>query len=155
MLRKLSTSIALVIFVAGCGSTPGERAVTGSGLGAGAGAIVGAVTGLTVVQGALIGAGAGGITGALTDNSNLNLGRPVWEWGSGSSTAKSGNSHARVRNIQSGLARLGFDPGPIDGIAGQRTRLAIRQYQKSRNLPVDGQATRSLEQQIVADANRA
>lgn len=155
MHRKAITSIALALFIAGCGSTPGERAVTGSGIGAGAGAIIGAVTGLTVIQGALIGAGAGGITGALTDNSNFNLGRPIWEWGSGSSSAKSSKGQPFVRNIQSGLSRLGFNPGPVDGIAGHRTKLAIRQYQKSKNLPVNGRATRSLEQQILADANRA
>ena len=155
MHRKAIPSIALALFIAGCGSTPGERAVTGSGMGAGAGAIIGAVTGLTVIQGALIGAGAGGITGALSDNSNFNLGRPIWEWGSGPSSAKSGKGQSFVRNIQSGLARLGYNPGPIDGIAGHRTKLAIRQYQKNKNLPVDGRVARSLEQQTLADANRA
>jgi len=33
------------------------------------------------------------------------------------------------RRIQSGLAIAGFDPGPVDGVFGSRTRAAIRQWQ--------------------------
>lgn len=40
--------------------------------------------------------------------------------------------------IQRQLAALGFDPGPIDGIMGPRTRTAIRAFQTSRGLLVDG-----------------
>lgn len=40
--------------------------------------------------------------------------------------------------IQRQLAALGFDPGPIDGIIGPRTRAAIRAFQTSRGLLVDG-----------------
>ena len=36
------------------------------------------------------------------------------------------------------LARLGFDPGPIDGYMGARTREAVRAFQKSRGLAQDG-----------------
>lgn len=35
------------------------------------------------------------------------------------------------RLIQSGLALLGFDPGPADGVFGQRTRTAIKDWQNS------------------------
>ena len=35
------------------------------------------------------------------------------------------------RLIQSGLALLGFDPGPADGVFGQRTRAAIKDWQDS------------------------
>ena len=40
--------------------------------------------------------------------------------------------------LQEILAALGFDPGAIDGIAGTKTRDAIRAYQKARNIPADG-----------------
>ena len=139
------------LLVGGCGSTPGERAVTGAGIGASAGAVVGAVTGLTIVQGALIGAGAGGLTGALTDNSTVNLGEPVWKWGSGSAASR---DRSLVRNIQNSLARLGYNPGPADGVMGQKTYLAIRRYQKNNDLPVDGQPSKTLEQRVVSEAGR-
>ena len=38
------------------------------------------------------------------------------------------NSQSAVRRIQSALARLGFQPGPTDGISGQRTRQAIKRF---------------------------
>lgn len=47
MLRKLMTGVLLaasVTALAGCGYTPGERALTGGAIGAGGGAIVGAAT---------------------------------------------------------------------------------------------------------------
>jgi N-acetylmuramoyl-L-alanine amidase len=39
---------------------------------------------------------------------------------------------------QKELARLGFDPGPIDGYMGARTREAVRAFQKARGLAQDG-----------------
>ena len=40
--------------------------------------------------------------------------------------------------IQSGLAALGFDPGPLDGVFGPGTRAAIRQWQTSREMTATG-----------------
>ena len=40
--------------------------------------------------------------------------------------------------IQKELKRRGFDPGPIDGIRGRRTISAIKAFQRSRRLTVDG-----------------
>lgn len=151
MYRKVLTIAVASLLLGACGSTPGERAVTGAGIGASAGAVVGAVTGLTIVQGALIGAGAGGLTGALTDNSTINLGEPVWKWGSGSVASR---DRSLVRNIQSSLARLGYNPGPVDGVMGQKTYLAIRQYQKNNDLLIDGQPSKALEQRVVSEASR-
>ena len=39
---------------------------------------------------------------------------------------------------QNALAKLGFDPGPIDAMIGMNTRVAIRAWQKARGLPADG-----------------
>ena len=69
MTRKVSLSIlagSLMLALAGCGYSPGERAVTGGALGAGAGAGIAAVTGGRPLTGALIGGGAGALGGALT-----------------------------------------------------------------------------------------
>ena len=42
------------------------------------------------------------------------------------------------RLVQSGLKLLGFDPGPADGIFGQRTRAAIAKWQASQDKPPTG-----------------
>lgn len=39
-----------------------------------------------------------------------------------------------VRNVQTELKRRGFDPGPIDGIAGKRTLAALNAYRQSLQL---------------------
>ncbi len=43
-----------------------------------------------------------------------------------------------VQRLQKRLAKLGFDPGTIDGHFGADTRRAVREFQKSRALDVDG-----------------
>jgi TPR repeat protein/S1-C subfamily serine protease len=48
---------------------------------------------------------------------------------------------AAVEDVQAQLAALGYDPGPADGVMGQRTRAAIRAFQADVGLPVDGQAS--------------
>ena len=35
---------------------------------------------------------------------------------------------AHVREVQLGLLAAGYDPGPIDGIMGPRTKAALRRY---------------------------
>ena len=45
---------------------------------------------------------------------------------------------ARVREIQKALKAAGFDPGPIDGHLGQKTRTAIRDFQTAQGLEPDG-----------------
>ena len=43
-----------------------------------------------------------------------------------------------VREAQRALRDLGYDPGPIDGLFGPRTRTALAKYQTSERLPVTG-----------------
>lgn len=45
---------------------------------------------------------------------------------------------ADTRNVQEKLTLLGYDPGPIDGLAGRRTNAAIRKFQEDAKLAVDG-----------------
>jgi osmotically inducible lipoprotein OsmB len=63
---KYTLIFATVIGLAGCGSSPGTRAVTGGLMGAGAGAGVSALTGGRPATGALIGGGVGAVGGAVT-----------------------------------------------------------------------------------------
>jgi hypothetical protein len=53
-----------------CGTSTGDRAISGGAIGAGVGA---------PVEGALIGGAAGAGTGALTTLDQINLGRPIWK----------------------------------------------------------------------------
>jgi hypothetical protein len=170
MLRKYCIPLLTILLLAACGTTPEERGLSGAGIGAASGAIVGAVTGLSVVEGAVLGAVAGGLTGALTRDDQINLGKPAWKPGAASepqpaaqpsatktatapatSPARAASSQT-VKDIQSGLARLGYDPGPVDGIAGQRTHSAIRAYQQDHGLLVDGQPTPELAEHIREQA---
>jgi osmotically inducible lipoprotein OsmB len=64
-MRALLAALMLVS-LAGCGYSRGERAVSGGLLGAGAGAGVSALTGGGIGTGALIGGGLGAAGGALT-----------------------------------------------------------------------------------------
>ncbi len=70
MIRRLILIPALLsglaLGLAGCGNSPGTRAVTGGLIGAGAGAGIAAVTGGKPATGALIGAGVGAVGGAVT-----------------------------------------------------------------------------------------
>jgi hypothetical protein len=43
-----------------------------------------------------------------------------------------------VRAIQQSLAKAGCDPGGIDGVFGKNTDAAVRRYQKTHGLDVDG-----------------
>lgn len=51
---------------------------------------------------------------------------------------------AGVREIQARLIKLGLHRGKPDGFLGKRTVAAIRAYQKSVGLPVDGKASQAL-----------
>lgn len=43
-----------------------------------------------------------------------------------------------VADIQQALTRLGFNPGPVDGVSGPKTRAAVVAFQAARNLKPDG-----------------
>lgn len=69
MRRAAATVVTLLVIglsLAGCGNSPGTRAVTGGLLGAGAGAAVAGATHGNVGTGALIGGGVGAVGGAVT-----------------------------------------------------------------------------------------
>ncbi|MFQ3623357.1 MAG: hypothetical protein SNJ73_07400 [Acetobacteraceae bacterium] len=77
MTRTL-LALTAILALAACGSTPGERAVSGGAIGAAAGVAVGAVTGATLLEGALVGGAIGAVTGAVTTPDQVDLGKPVW-----------------------------------------------------------------------------
>jgi peptidoglycan hydrolase-like protein with peptidoglycan-binding domain len=133
MFRRSWVLVVAPLFLAACGSTQQDRLISGGGIGAAGGAIIGAVTGLTVVQGALIGTGLGAALGGLTSSDQFNLGEPFWRQSHRNRPAgtRSGYSES-VANIQRDLTRLGYDPGPIDGLLGPRTRAAIARFENDQ-----------------------
>ncbi len=50
------------------------------------------------------------------------------------------------------LTRLGFDPGPDDGIMGAQTRTAIEEFQQQNQLPVSGDVSPELVNRLKAAA---
>jgi len=51
---------------------------------------------------------------------------------------KIGSTGAAVKYLQTVLAKLGYNPGPIDGIFGPKTQTAVKSFQKAKGLVVDG-----------------
>jgi peptidoglycan hydrolase-like protein with peptidoglycan-binding domain len=53
-------------------------------------------------------------------------------------TIKRGSTGAAVRRAQNRLNQRGYDPGPLDGLFGNKTHRAVRFYQQDRGLDDDG-----------------
>ena len=49
-----------------------------------------------------------------------------------------GSTGEQVKVVQRALAAAGFDPGPIDGVFGQRTERAVKSFQAIQGLTIDG-----------------
>ena len=70
-----------------------------------------------------------------------------WRPGQQSAVPRSSGPTAagkRIANVQRGLAALGYDPGPVDGILGPKTRAAIRAFQVREKRPVTGVVSEEL-----------
>ena len=68
---KLLCLMTIAATVSACGTTDGDRGLSGAGIGAGVGALAGPPG---VVVGGLVGAGVG----MATEPQTVNLGEPVW-----------------------------------------------------------------------------
>lgn len=62
----------------------------------------------------------------------LSIGVGVW------ATSRRGSSGSEVRQIQEKLKRWGYYTGNVDGIYGSKTEAAVKKFQKSNGLKVDG-----------------
>jgi putative peptidoglycan binding protein len=58
---------------------------------------------------------------------------------------------ADVKEVQTRLRALGFNPGPIDGHLGRTTQAAIMRYQQDRALPATGKVDEALLEQLRQD----
>ena len=87
-----AAALALTIPLAGCGTDPGDRALSGAMLGAAGGAIIGGAAG-NAGAGAAIGAGVGAVAGVATDPCDVNLGDPVWNNDRGAYERRCGHAY--------------------------------------------------------------
>ncbi|MGB0497797.1 MAG: hypothetical protein ACPGID_05615 [Rubricella sp.] len=69
--RTLGLGLALILGLSACGTTVGDRALSGGAIGGGAAALAGTHVGAGIVIGAGI--------GALTDSGDIYLGQPIWD----------------------------------------------------------------------------
>ena len=69
--------------------------------------------------------------------------------------ASLGLTPADRRLVQSGLASLGFRPGPADGVFGAATRAALRAWQRANGAAETGRLTASAATALAAAGERA
>ena len=74
MTKTLAISLILLSLTA-CGYNRGERALSGGAIGAGVGAVGGAIIGGDPLTGAVVGGAVGAAAGAMTDPKDVNLDR--------------------------------------------------------------------------------
>jgi len=133
------STLAVAVALAFTYSAP-VKAQQGQGLLGGAiigGVIGGAVKGKKgVVPGAII----GGVVGAAA-NSQARRAPPPPPRYYQPAPRPPVYQNSLVYNIQASLSRLGYNPGPVDGVYGQRTADAISAYEYNNQLPVTGQAS--------------
>lgn len=60
-----------------------------------------------------------------------------------------------VQRVQQSLIRLGFDPGPPDGVVGGRTTRSVQQFQRQQGLTADGNVSEALYRALVSSVEKA
>lgn len=145
---------AMLVTMAACSdmNDQQQRAVSGGAIGAGGGALFGWLVGGNPLVGALVGGAGGAAVGALTskDSGGSNHDAAA-KAGSADAAQASAEASQLTKSVQTGLSKLGYDPGPADGMLGPKTRAAIREYEQRNSLPVDGKATQDLWLHIKGD----
>ena len=76
--------------------------------------------------------------------------RAIAEAPSPAPRADDGDVWNRIVEVQHTLARLGYAPGPADGVLNPETRRAIRAFQAAAGLPADGQLSERLESALLS-----
>jgi peptidoglycan hydrolase-like protein with peptidoglycan-binding domain len=69
--------------------------------------------------------------------------------------AEANMNEANRRQVQEALSRLGYDPGPMDGVFGPLTRAAIRRYQQAIGADQTGALTAEEAGRLITTPARA
>jgi peptidoglycan hydrolase-like protein with peptidoglycan-binding domain len=62
-------------------------------------------------------------------------------------------SDPAIRQIQGVLQERGYDPGPLDGVLGKKTREALRRFQKDHHLAVTGEINADTKNTLLSPAS--
>lgn len=65
-------------------------------------------------------------------------------------TAAPAAAGERTERVQSILAGAGYQPGPVDGLYGPRSRNAVREFQRANGLPAHGWLDRATRERLAA-----
>ena len=138
-MKSLSIPNSLIAFVilaalTGCDTWHRMDKTEGTALGAGGGAVAGAV-----VAGPA-GAVVGGVGGAFAGHEVAGKDQTAR---SSTSTAPGRYDPALVRDVQQALNDKGYSAGPVDGQWGPSTENAVRRFQQASDLPQTGELERS------------
>ena len=140
-LKRITQGGALTAMAVAAALTLGNPTTANAQQGQGilGGAIVGGVIGGAVKgkKGIVPGAIIGGVVGGVANSARRRPPPPPRTYYPPAPVYNNG----LVYNIQSSLTQLGYNPGPIDGVYGQRTADAISAYEYNNQLPVTGQPT--------------
>jgi peptidoglycan hydrolase-like protein with peptidoglycan-binding domain len=91
-----------------------------------------------------------GKSGTSSDFDDM-IARLVRKNGNAAATTADRPSPDLALAVQRQLARIGLDPGALDGRLGAQTAQAIKTYQNARNISVDGRPTRGLLDQLARE----
>jgi Putative peptidoglycan binding domain len=125
------TAFVIVAALAGCETWHGMDKTEGTALGAGGGAVAGAV-----VAGPA-GAVVGGVGGAFAGHEVA--GKDQTARSSTSSIASTRYDPTLVRDVQQALNDKGYSAGPVDGQYGPSTENAVRRFQQASGLAQTGE----------------
>ena len=75
---------------------------------------------------------------AQLDSSKQSLGNNFSGGGSSDKSSIIHVSGVSAMDLQKALSRAGFDPGPIDGRTGKKTKSAVKAFQRKNHLKADG-----------------
>ena len=64
------------------------------------------------------------------------------------------NTRLLTREIQEALTALGYEPGPIDGIYGPKTKRAIQAFERAMGMTPTGAATTELWRSLLGEVSR-
>ncbi len=144
MMRLFVAVFAFVLLSAPLKADPFWGAIDGGFEGAIIGGIIGGEEG--AIDGAIIGGTIGAIEGAERQYQRDRMWhrdryyRPAPK----RQPKQQSKSANLVLEVQLALRRLGYNPGPADGIAGKATGRAVAQYKRDYGLPQDNIINRNL-----------
>ena len=131
------TAFVIVAALAGCETWHKMDKTEGTALGAGGGAVAGAV-----VAGP-VGAVVGGVGGAYAGHEVAGKDQTASSSTAYTATAATRYDPTLVRDVQQALNDKGYSAGPVDGQWGPNTENAVRRFQQASGLPQTGELERS------------